>query len=315
MEKYVENRFRKIYSQDVKLPERLHSVTILSCLAYGERQQVYLAKDARRRPCILKTAQGEKLTLLRKDAAVLKEQTFSFLPEFYDYTEEDGHGYLLREYIRGDTLWELVNQKGTFSLREAGEIICRLCDMLSQLHAQRPPMIHRDIKPQNIVITPEKNIFLIDLGTAREYKYHKNANWDTMFVGSKPSAAPEQYGYRQTDARTDIYALGILYLFLLTGDMNVQETRNKEQIPSCIWRIISKCTKMDPEDRYQNGRELKRAIKTLSGKRIFLKSRKKKLALVCGGIAAFAAALLLFRYWRGCGKRAKRRNGSVSWMQ
>lgn len=101
---------------------------------------------------------------------MLKEQLFSFLPEFKEYIEEENRGYLFREYIPGDTLWEKVNHQGPFKLQEANDIICRLCDMLTQFHEQEPPMIHRDIKPQNIVLTAEKNLFLIDLGTVREYK-------------------------------------------------------------------------------------------------------------------------------------------------
>lgn len=282
----MEKRFQKIYSQDVKMPELIaRQVAVVSCLAYSEKQQVYLAENIRKQQFILKTAQDEKVAFLRKDARMLREHPFSFLPGYELYEEEDGRGYLLREYIQGDTLWELVNKHGPLDILEAGEIISRLCDMAGQLHGQDPPIIHRDIKPQNIVLTAEKNLFLIDFGTVRNY--NKNMNQDTVFVGTKLTAAPEQYGYRQTDGRADIYALGILYLFLLTGSLNVQEPKVWEGIPVSIRRIIWKCTKMDPDDRYQTCEELKSAVAPIKEKGNYL---PQKFIIAAAGTMGMLAA-------------------------
>lgn len=292
----MEKRFRKIYSQDVELPEAIREqVSVVSCLAYGEKRQVYLTEDIRRRRFILKTAQEEQVRFLRKDAEMLREHPFSFLPEYEQYLEVEEKGYLLREYISGDTLWEWVNKKGPFSVREADEILCRICDMAGQLHGQEPPVIHRDLKPQNIVMTPERNLFFIDLGTARNY--NKDMNQDTVFVGTKPTAAPEQYGYRQTDARADIYALGVLYLFLLTGSLKVQDFQNREDIPAGMRRIIRKCTRMDPDDRYQNCEELKRDVLSQREKKLFLRRRPQMAALSMAGMLAAAGLEYLVRVY------------------
>ncbi|EET61922.1 kinase domain family protein [Marvinbryantia formatexigens DSM 14469] len=262
----MEKSFEEIYSQEITLPEALAGrVAVVSCMAYSNMQRVYLVRDIKNRPFVLKVAKGSKRRMLKKDAAVLREHAFSFLPEYEEYLEAEDTGYLLREYIEGDTLWEWVNKRGVFSAQEAREILCRLCDMVGQFHQQKPPVIHRDIKPQNIVITKEKNLFLIDMGTVREYK--EDTRQDTVFVGTKPTAAPEQYGYRQTDGRADIYALGVLYLFLLTGSLDVQCPKNWELLDRSACSVILKCTKMDPDDRYQSCAELKKAVRATGGHR------------------------------------------------
>lgn len=245
--------------QDITLPEEISGkVTVVSCIAGSEKQQVYLVKDKKEKPLVLKIAGEEKVNILRRDAAMLKEHSFPFLPGYVSYIEDGKTGYLLREYIAGDTLWERVNKQGVFQIREANTIMCRLCDMTEQFHRRKPAIIHRDIKPQNIVMTEEKDLFMIDMGTARIHK--EGSSRDTILIGSRLTAAPEQYGYRQTDARSDIYALGVLYMFLLTGSLNVQELKELDTIPRTVRRIIGKCTRMDPDDRYQSCRRLKRAI-------------------------------------------------------
>lgn len=270
--------FRKLYTQDVKLPEEIGSrVSVLSCLAYSEKQQVYLTRNRKGRRFILKTAQEERLASLRREARMLREQSFSFLPRYVYYTEREEKGYFLREYIEGDTLWEWVSKQGPLGMGEASELMCRLCGMAEQLHSQKPPMIHRDIKPQNIVLTAEKNLFMIDMGTVRRHR--ENSVQDTVLLGSRPTAAPEQYGYSQTDARSDIYALGVLYLYLLTGSMDVQGIRTQESVPFAVRRIIIKCTKMDPNDRYQSCGELRRAIAALRSRRA---CSGKRLAAAAG---------------------------------
>lgn len=299
----MENSFEKIYSQDIKLPEELaEKVAVVSCMAYSDMQRVYLVEDIKKRRFVLKIAMGGKRELLRKDAAVLREHTFSFLPEYVEYVEAADAGYLLREYIEGDTLWELVNKRGAFGAGEAREILCRLCDMVGQFHQQKPSVIHRDIKPQNIVITKEKNLFLIDMGTVREYK--EDTRQDTVFVGTKPTAAPEQYGYRQTDGRADIYALGVLYLFLLTGSLDVQCPKSWEMLDTKVCGIICKCTKMDPDDRYQSCAELKKAVCAVKGKNVCDRMQKKQRTLLeTAGMLIFGGIIF---FGKVCRWRTKR---------
>ena len=254
-----EQLFEKIYGQETGLPGELKgTLHIVSCIAFREEQQVYLAEDEAGRKSILKRAEGSQKQLLKREADSLEHLRFSFLPAFLSRAESEGSVWLQREYIPGDTLWELVEKKGPFSPEQAGAIMCRLCIMTAQLHESQPPVIHRDLKPQNIILTPEENLFLIDLGTVREYR--RDAQHDTLFVGTRSTAAPEQYGYHQTDCRTDIYALGVIYLYLLTGSMELQKPETRKLVSEACMQIIETCTSFNPDDRYQSCRDLWQAI-------------------------------------------------------
>ncbi len=254
-----EERFLELYRQEMALPSYLRdSYEIASCLSWKEEEQVYLLRDRRNRSWILKRASGRARDILKKEAENLKSLSFSFLPQCVFWREEEGVGWLLREYIPGDTLWEIVEREGPMSVERAGELLGRLCEMIAQLHECDPPVIHRDLKPQNIVLTPEENLYLIDVETVREFK--EDSGYDTVFVGTRPTAAPEQYGYRQTDCRTDVYALGVVYRYLLTGSFVKPDPGTMEELsPACL-QVVEKCTQMDPVNRYQNCRELKSAI-------------------------------------------------------
>lgn len=292
-----EQRFEEIYRQEVRLPEELEgSVTIFSCLSWREEQQVYLVRDDRGRFSILKRAKGPAAALLLGEADNLREFRFSFLPQCIFASGNEEESWVQREYIPGDTLWDMVERGGPLSEKEAGELLCRLCELTGQLHSAQPPVICRDIKPQNLVITPEGNLFLIDFGTAREYR--EEAAFDTVFMGTRQTAAPEQYGYRQTDCRTDIYALGMVYLYLLTGSLDVQKHSVKSLLSPAAREIIEKCTRLAPEERYQNCRELKAEILEAAG-HVTERSRKRKQRkwkILAAGLVCAAAVSGGFMY-------------------
>lgn len=301
-------RLQELYIQEQELPEELRDkFDIISCISWQEDRSVYLIEDRSGRRSVIKRAEGKQKEMLKREAEVLKSMQFSFLPVFLSWTEEKNTGWLRREYIAGDTLWELVERRGPYGVSEAGSLICRLCEMMGQMHGCRPPLIHRDIKPQNIVLTPEENLFIIDVGTVREYC--EGAACDTEFMGTRQTAAPEQYGYRQTDGRTDIYALGVLYLYLLTGSMELQNAKIYEGIPETCRAVIETCTRMDPQERYADMMQLKKAVlKTTARKTTAIgmmrmtarqpadaleENRKKGRTRLHRKIFAFAAALLL----------------------
>ena len=135
----------------------------------------------------------------------------------------------------------------------------QICDTLGYLHSQKPPIIYRDMKPANIMLKPEGNLKIIDFGISREYKEQNLA--DTTILGTKGYAPPEQFGSRQTDPRSDIYALGMTMHHLVTG----VDPKKNDYVPIRQWNpelsdgleiIIDKCVQMDPNDRYQNCNEL-----------------------------------------------------------
>ncbi len=301
--------FARIYEGKLELPQALHqSIKEVSCLSGREDQQVYLLEEESGRRSILKIAQGDHGVFLETEAENLRKIYFSFVPQVYACFQENGRTFLWKEYIAGDTLYEKVEHGGPLSEGEAGEIMVRLCRMLDQLHKCTPPLIHRDLKPQNIVVTPERNLFFIDMETIREYR--ETAEYDTVFMGTRKTAAPEQYGFRQTDCRTDVYSLGIVCLYLLTGSMDVQKDTIMEMLSPPFRQIIKTCTKLDPRERYQNCGELQAALQvaktgTVPGQP--KKIRKKNwIAAVAAAAAAFA---LCFFAGRALWTSYQRENG------
>ena len=126
----------------------------------------------------------------------------------------------------------------------------QLCDVLAYLHSRKPPIIYRDMKPDNVQLKPDGTITLLDFGTAREYKYRGAEGSDTSCLGTRGYAAPEQYGgMGETDARTDIYCLGATLYHLLTGhnpslppyEMKPIRTINPA-LPRGLEQIILRCT-------------------------------------------------------------------------
>lgn len=180
----------------------------------------------------------------RKVYEYLKEHRCPYIPAVYEVWENDGTLTVIEEYIQGDTL-SLLLEKRALSDDRKKEILLQVCDALSFLHGAEPPIIHRDVKADNIMVTENGTAYLIDYNAAKFYR--NNQSRDTILLGTEGSAAPEQYGFRQSDARTDIYGLGILIQEMFTDDDSMQ-------------KIAEKATRMEPDQRYQTVRDMKRAI-------------------------------------------------------
>lgn len=174
------------------------------------------------------------------------------LPQVYDYYTLAEKGVLIEEYIDGMKLSDIINMFGTFSEPKAVEITKKICESCIYLHQQRPaPIIHRDIKPDNIICTTDGNIKLIDFGSAREYK--DNSSKDTIYVGTIGYAPPEQFGFGQTDMRSDVYGIGMTMLNMLTGITPARGQKielSDTNISVDIQRIIHSATQFDPAKRY-----------------------------------------------------------------
>ena len=241
--------FTKEYEQTERqdLPEYLSRYRLVSCLADSGAKKTWLLEKENGQRILCKYASGEYVNMLRTESEFFTLGKFPFVPYVYDYFETPDGAYLLREYIEGQTLSELVEREGPLPIDKCLPIIKQLCAHLSRLHAARPPIIYRDLKPSNIVLQPSGDCYMIDLGTVRTY--HEDNSVDTVFIGTLGTAAPEQFGARQTDQRTDIYALGILFYYLLTGELDV-EKKKLNKLPSKAANVIQKCTAFDPKDRY-----------------------------------------------------------------
>ena len=157
----------------------------------------------------------KKLTHFNRDVfEFLKEGRFAGIPTIRELVEEDGILWVIEDYISGSSLAELVGQ-GPLGESEACTIIAELCDILEPLHNHKPPIIHRDIKSSNVIIDGAGRTFLIDFDASKLVVPGRKR--DTQLIGTEEYAAPEQYGFAQSDERTDVYALGILLHELLTG--------------------------------------------------------------------------------------------------
>ena len=168
-------------------------------------------------------------------------------PQIVDYFEENQQLTLIETYISGQSLEQIVRN----SVPDLATVIhytVELCEILRQLHSMQPPIIHRDIKPSNIIITEYNHVILLDFNAAKQYS---NSSCDTVLLGTQGYAAPEQYGFGSSSPQTDIYAIGIL-LKELTAPL--------ADIPSDITKIIKKCTKLKPSERYRTVEDLKIAL-------------------------------------------------------
>ena len=185
---------------------------------------------------------------------------------------------VVMEYIPGRTLQQAMDEGGAAEEEAVFALGRDMCAALQVIHSMTPPVIHRDIKPSNIILSDSGRYVLIDFDVSR--RFAKDADEDTTLLGTFGYAAPEQYGFSQTDARSDIFSLGATMYEYRTG----LPYKKDAGIPGRLGDIIAKCTRFDPKDRYQTAGELARALDGVEGA-----AKKKKRWPV---FAAAAAALL-----------------------
>lgn len=224
----------------------------LSVLSGIPQQKIHLVMDeATNKIYVKKILSGTDHFNFYKRLSYLKHKN---LVKIHDVICCDDCTYVFEEYVNGQSLQTLLENEGWIPEKNAVNYIMQLCDALIYLHSQNPPIIHRDIKPENIMLSDDDVIKLIDFDIAREFK--QSARRDTIFMGTKEYAAPEQYGYKQTDSRTDIYAIGVLLHEMLTGNL----PQNNIIYKGSLQKIIIKCLRLEPKQRYQSVFLLKKAL-------------------------------------------------------
>lgn len=191
---------------------------------------------------------------------------FRYLPRIIDCYEADGQSVVVMEYVGGETLHDVVYRCDP-SVALARDVFPSLCDAVSELHEDfDTPLIHRDLKPSNIMLS-KNNMTIIDFGIARSYK--EDSDDDTRHFGTRAYAPPEQFGFGQTDVRSDVYALGMILYFCLTERVPDAKARRKEfrdtGFPEAFRRVIVRATAFDPADRYATVSELKEAFLVAAG--------------------------------------------------
>jgi hypothetical protein len=193
----------------------------------------------------------------------LQTVTHNNLPKIHFLVETDDGYTVIEEYIHGFSLLKLMEKQpnGTLSEHLIVDIAVQVCDALETLHNMNPQIIHRDIKPANILYSNDGVVKLIDFDASKEQKAEKNE--DTITLGTKAYAAPEQHGYAKTDCRTDIYTLGTTMFHLLTGNIytpdgfETTDNKSKNNVYQKLSTIIKKCVEVDPKKRYADVMMLK----------------------------------------------------------
>ncbi len=240
---------------------------ILTKIGQGGMSTVYLAMDKRlNKQWAIKEIRKEKhnsnnaivVKSILAEAQLMKKLDHAALPRIVDIIEDNEAIYVVMDYIEGETLSKILREYGPQPEETVIEWAKQLCEVLDYLHTRQPAVIYRDMKPSNVMLKPDGKIKVIDFGIAREYK--ENNNSDTVSLGTRGYAAPEQFGGKgQTDARTDVYCLGVTLYHLVTGKSPCEEPyeiypirRWNPALSGGLEKIIIKCTRPDPNDRYQS---------------------------------------------------------------
>lgn len=238
---------------------------VLNELGKGGFGAVYRARDRQRRNRLVAIKEIDLSPLsprqiieatdtFNREVAMLSQLKHRSLPQIIEHFTEKNCWYLVMEYIPGQTLeeWLKRSRTGSFSLTKSIKIGQKLVEVLEYLHNHKPPIIFRDVKPANIMLTRFGRVYLIDFGIARTFAPWKKH--DTGALGSPGYAAPEQYGKAQTDERTDIYGLGATLQTLLTGrdplELSLgEQPRNPRPLPSGLQALLTSMMEADPRKR------------------------------------------------------------------
>ncbi len=279
---------------------------ILNIVGKGGTSIVYLAMNEKvNKQWAIKEVMKQDyrdFDLERKEIEMMKCLKHPNLPAIVDVIERGDSLLIVMDYIEGQSLEDIVQEQGPLDEKS---VICwakQLCDVLDYLHTRTPPIIYRDMKPGNVMLKPDGNVMLIDFGAAREYK--PDHFKDTVLLGTRGYAAPEQYRTDgQSDARTDLYSLGITIFRLLTN-LHPQELcpirKIRGELSPGLERILLKCTAVSKEERYQSAKALYEALdRYWEYDEQFQKALKKKMLcffipVVCS--LCFAMGTLSFSY-------------------
>ena len=280
---------------------------ILKLIGQGGMSRVYLAMDRRLNKQwavkeIEKRARDRNNEIVVQsaiaEANLIKQLDHPAIVRIVDIIDNGTVIYIIEDYIEGETLNTILERNGAQPQDLVVDWAKQLCSALEYLHTRTPPIIYRDMKPANVMLKPDGSIKVIDFGIAREYK--EQSLGDTVSMGTRGYAAPEQFGGQgQTDARTDVYGLGVTLYHLLTGHnpceppYEIYPIRHwNPQLSAGLEAIIQKCTRINPQDRYQSCAELLYALNHYEeyGSAYRAKQKRKLKAFVATAAAAVVFA-------------------------
>ena len=222
---------------------------IVEQIGHGGGGSLYLAKDMELGIC---RAVKEIPIAKKKEARLMQHLEYPAIPKIIDYVETGEYCYLIMEYIKGQSLGELLRSGKRFSLREILALGKEIARVLEYLHSRKPPVCYGDLKPDNLMFSEPGHLYLIDLGSAM-FDHGKRKQ---ICEGTKGYAAPEQYGVAQSNRATDLYALGVLLNTMITG---VHPAVDIPRGP--IRHIVQKATDTQISKRYKSAAAMARALR------------------------------------------------------
>lgn len=275
---------------------------ILSEIGHGGMSVVYMAinEKANKTWAVKEVRKDGRMDFnivrqgLMAEIDTLKRLKHPYLPSIVDVIEDDETFIIVMDYVEGRSLDKILEEHGVQQESVVVEWAKQLCDVLGYLHSRTPAIIYRDMKPANVMLKPDGTVTLIDFGTAKNYEINYG---ETTGIGTIGYAAPEQYigsGLGRTDARTDIYCLGMTLYHLLTGQdpcRNLISDTSIRAVNPALSRgldsIIRKCTAHQPEDRYQSCEELMYDLENYEFlEPLYKKKQKRKFSIFIGTLAA-----------------------------
>ena len=279
---------------------------IISELGKGGMSDVYEARDVIfRREVALKIIKFENAKRIDNLIRFQNEARFSAafnhpnIVKIYDYGEYNNLPYIVTEYVKGQTLRDVLDYKRCFSLNESSSIMLQLCDALIEVHSKN--IVHRDIKPQNIYYASDGGIKLGDFGISILLDSGINVNENKKVMGTAQYLAPELvYGEKAT-FQSDIYAMGITFFELLTGrvpfdgknphDVAIMQVEKEvpsplsinPDLPKEVEYIIFKSVNKNLDERYKSVSEMKKDILSLYKNKRIMRKRGSLFARIFGG--------------------------------
>ena len=274
---------------DAQYPTAFLSVYIMmECFADRDGITTFLVQDVKGGRYIAKCFDRTLYSQV-DNFALLRGLAHEGLPKYIAAYENEHMTVMLREYVEGQPL-DRYAMENELSEREIVRICVQLCDILAFLHHRDEPIIHRDIKPQNVIVRPDGSIALIDFDIARVYR--RDSETDTTFFGTVGYAPPEQYGFSQTDVRADIYSLGVLLRWLLTG--SVRDNKNI-RVYRPLAKIIARCTAFSPKERFSDVSQVKKALEQANPRAQALRFTGRAFCVLLAAFLVLSAGWKVYR--------------------
>lgn len=297
---------KDMFMEAAKQQRMIGKYRVIRGIGQGGEGEVYLAEDEDlHRPVAVKRVYGQREQEgqeetgggILREAEILRQLCHPMLPVLYDLIREADVWYLVMEYIPGITLQESIGKNGPAGEKQAYAWAGQLLDILEYLHTRQPPVIYRDLKPQNIIVCPDGRLRMVDFGAAHRKDFA--AGEGSRMAATRGYGAPEQFGdtgYGATaDERSDIYAFGKVLYYMVTGADPMQPPYTalpvwdyQPVLGEGLERIIRRCIREEPAERYQMAetvrKELDSGEKRRSGRRrhSFIRVVEKKLWLTEG---------------------------------